>query len=1007
MLVRQNIQERKLSEEEVKCLQSLYRSNYKHHRSRNPEHVDGTCEWFTRHSRYISWRRNADSDLLWLTADAGCGKSVLSSFIIDRVAYDIRSVEDTTICYFFFKDDAEEQRSSSVAFSSILHQIITANIKSLSHAMEEFQNKGAAVSKEFNTLWNILLKTCEDADGRNIICILDGLDECDEDERFELVRALEQWYTHRQPRSPEMPWSLKILVTSRPTVRVSDHFFEIPSIRLRAEDEALSIAADIELVVRSKIMKIARRRSLSTEVQQEVIGYILKNADRTFLWASIVLQRVERSERFSRKALKELLESTPPDLYGIFEKILSESSNSKFTRKILEMIVGAFRPMTLDEMNLAFVIDPEDKCVADLSSSLEPDMESTVKLLCGVFIRITESTVYLVHQTAREFLLPEKNLARFTARPPESYDSSYIGWKHSFQPMDTHRMMAKICSWYILLRDFGDFPLRVLPDTGDAHLSTKVNKYAANHPLLKYASYYWADHFQQANYSMTDYELTFFLNLYQTTSNNFKTWFQIYWNIKYTYSLGPEKVTPLIVAAHFGHVEIIRRLAKKSLAAKSRSSFLRFVDKVYSTIDEINARDDDDWTALTHAASYGHLNVVSLLLEQRFIDVNCKDSLHRTPLIRASKEGHLEIVKILLLRRDIQPDIYDDRGYTALYYAAGEGYTEIVRLLLDRKDVDINFSNQYGHTSFSAAVSSGSMETVKLFLNRPDLLEKPELPSAAGSGNLELFNLLLSRSEPNFSSIEAFNRAASCGQLEMVRILLKREPSLLNKQDSSGRTALHSAFIHPPVIEFLLHQPGINPNVVDKYGESILLTPFRQFMCDQEMIYKTVKLLIQHPATDINLGTDNGAKFLSNAAHYDCPGGLKAILEHNVSLNLNQRDSGGFTALCTAASSRKTKLVELLVVRPEVDVNMPNYSGMTPLIWAAKSGFKEIVHILLAREDLILEAKDNEGKSAMIYAHENGYQEIVGAFLLMQSLRAGIDLSSLTSAQLALLGLTD
>lgn len=214
-------------------------------------------------------------------------------------------------------------------------------------------------------------------------------------------------------------------------------------------------------------------------------------------------------------------------------------------------------------------------------------------------------------------------------------------------------------------------------------------------------SYYWADHFQQTKYSATDHELTHFLSLYQTTSNRFETWFQIYWNIKYMYSLGPKRVTPLIIAAHFGHVEIIRMLAMRPLAPKPKSSFLMFVDKVYPTIDEINARDDDDWTALTHAASCGHpdigicghLSVVHLLLEQRYVDVNCEDSLHQTPLVRADKQGHFEIVKAQLRRRDILPDECDDRDYAALYYAAREGHMEIVGLLLDRKDVNINFSN--------------------------------------------------------------------------------------------------------------------------------------------------------------------------------------------------------------------------------------------------------------------------------------------------------------------------
>ncbi len=83
---------------------------------------------------------------------------------------------------------------------------------------------------------------------------------------------------------------------------------------------------------------------------------IIANADRTFLWVTLVLQRIQNSERFSKEALRELVETSPPDMDGIYDEILSESPRSGYTRKVLRIVVVALKPLSLAEFNVAFVI---------------------------------------------------------------------------------------------------------------------------------------------------------------------------------------------------------------------------------------------------------------------------------------------------------------------------------------------------------------------------------------------------------------------------------------------------------------------------------------------------------------------------------------------------------------------------------------------------------------------------------------------------------------------------
>jgi ankyrin repeat domain-containing protein 50 len=59
-------------------------------------------------------------DLLWVSADPGCGKSVLAKYLVDEI---LPSTNTRIACYFFFKDDFEDQKSIAGALCCILYQI--------------------------------------------------------------------------------------------------------------------------------------------------------------------------------------------------------------------------------------------------------------------------------------------------------------------------------------------------------------------------------------------------------------------------------------------------------------------------------------------------------------------------------------------------------------------------------------------------------------------------------------------------------------------------------------------------------------------------------------------------------------------------------------------------------------------------------------------------------------------------------------------------------------------
>jgi hypothetical protein len=75
-----------------------------------------------------------------------------------------------------------------------------------------------------------------------------------------------------------------------------------------------------------------------------------------------------------------------------------------------------------------------------LGSQLRPltaAFRESIRQLCGLFIRTTGFRVYLIHQTAREFLLQSQTLS--VGGKPQ--------WRHSFKSAYCHSVLAQSCIW--------------------------------------------------------------------------------------------------------------------------------------------------------------------------------------------------------------------------------------------------------------------------------------------------------------------------------------------------------------------------------------------------------------------------------------------------------------------------------------------------------------------------------------------------------------------------------
>jgi len=76
---------------------------------------------------------------------------------------------------------------------------------------------------------------------------------------------------------------------------------------------------------------------------------------------------------------------------------LSKSLDVGQARKLLYIVITAVRPLTLQEMALALVIKPYHQSFSDLKLGLEDQIHNNIRQLCGLFVVVANSKVYLLH----------------------------------------------------------------------------------------------------------------------------------------------------------------------------------------------------------------------------------------------------------------------------------------------------------------------------------------------------------------------------------------------------------------------------------------------------------------------------------------------------------------------------------------------------------------------------------------------------------------------------------
>ncbi len=299
--------------------------------------------------------------------------------------------------------------------------------------MPRFKRNGAELPRLFSKLWDILTKATLDPDAGDTICIVDALDECEESGRVDLIQALNDYYSNLT-NNQEKGMRLKFLITSRPYFYIERDCESLtskfPTIRLAGEEETESISREIDLVIKVEVQKLGHMLKLDDSIRFFLEEELLKIKNLTYLWLHLILEVIRhRLESFSQRQLRLIVGTILDIVDKAYTAILERSDNIENATKLLHIIVSALRPLTLREMNLAMTVEESSISYEDLNLVEEEHYQVIVRNLCGLFVSVIDSKIYLVHQTAREFLI--YNQYSIQQLQPAPSESCLQKWKNS------------------------------------------------------------------------------------------------------------------------------------------------------------------------------------------------------------------------------------------------------------------------------------------------------------------------------------------------------------------------------------------------------------------------------------------------------------------------------------------------------------------------------------------------------------------------------------------------
>lgn len=383
-----------MSTEDNDCLRHLHVSDPRDDKKRIEQTKGGllrdSYRWVLDTKDFRRWRTDNQSRLLWIKADPGKGKTMLLCGIIDEIQGEGSSTKP--LSYFFCQATDSRINTATAVLRGLIYLLIKQCPSLISHVRARYDQAGRGLFEDANAwvaLSDIFMDMTQDPILANVYLIVDALDEC----AIELSKLLDLIV-----RSLSFSSHLKWIVSSRNWPDIEERLQEQDEkVILSLELNVKSVSEAVNNYVKHKVNDLTQMKRYDDSTKASVQEYLLSNANGTFLWVALVCQNLASTAKWKTLAT---LKTYPPGLKPLYQRMMNlicNSEESEILKQILALTAVVYRPITLGEL-LSLMHMPDG--FADNPIWLEELVKQ-----CGSFLTIRETTVYFVHQSAKDFVL--------------------------------------------------------------------------------------------------------------------------------------------------------------------------------------------------------------------------------------------------------------------------------------------------------------------------------------------------------------------------------------------------------------------------------------------------------------------------------------------------------------------------------------------------------------------------------------------------------------------------
>jgi hypothetical protein len=392
--------------------------------------------WVLDNAEFKRWR-DEDSRLLWIKGDPGKGKTMLLCGIIDELRPSTKlagHADGALLSYFFCQATDSRINSATAVLRGLIYLLVDQQPALLPYVRNGCGPVGEPLFRDVNA-WVALSKIFEgildDPSLKTTYLVIDALDECEND-----LSNLLEFIVAISTASRRVKW----LLSSRNMPDI-ERKLKLDNARtklsLEREENALQVSRAVDVYVDHELSRLESLQDDSA-LRDHVQEILRKKAKGTFLWVALVVQELEKAEDWH---VRQVVEEVPTSLNELYNRMVDQMEkhkrDSKFCRLILSTVTVTYRPLHLSEIGVLSGVPNE------ISSTKRNVARIVAK--CGSFLTVQDDRVYLVHQSARDYLNGKARAIIFPSGPGKTHHSIFSRSLKLMSETLTHRDIYGLC----------------------------------------------------------------------------------------------------------------------------------------------------------------------------------------------------------------------------------------------------------------------------------------------------------------------------------------------------------------------------------------------------------------------------------------------------------------------------------------------------------------------------------------------------------------------------------